>query len=144
LRGEKIAEDEGVVDLKKISSNIASVRENIRMVRENIRSALGIQRPRIMDLLTGAIAKSSSTSTNVDNAQRVDVVNVRPVPIENSTSTIQVPRLGIVDAVRKILEESAKQVELKTKLLEAQVEYYKKQLEEKQKVEEARKRGMHW
>jgi len=140
-----MAEDEGVVDLKKISSNIASVRENIKMVRENIRSALGIQRPRIMDLLTGAIARTNSTSTNVDNVQRVDVVNVRPVPIENSTSTsIQVPRLGIVDAVRKILEESAKQVELKTRLLEAQVEYYKKQLEEKQKVEESRKRGMHW
>jgi len=89
--------------------------------------------------LTGAIAKSNSTSTT----ERVDVVNVRPVPIDNSTSTIQVPRLGIVDAVRKILEESAKQVELKTRLLEAQVEHYKRQLEEKQK-EEYRKRGRHW
>lgn len=121
------------VDLKKLADNINTVRENLSIVRSTIRGALGLglNRPRLLDVLTttrGQIEKPTLPPEEKEVKPAPQEEFVKPVFIKELQETSAPQGLGLMNAVRRLLEESVKQVELKTKLMEAEVEYYREQL----------------
>jgi len=140
------------VDLKKLADNINTVRENLSIVRSTIRGALGLglNRPLLLDVLTtarGQIEEPAPSSEEKEVKPAPQEEFVKPVFIKELQEASAPQGLGLMNAVRRLLEESVKQVELKTRLMEAEVEYYKEQLRKLSKTAKEdgqRKRTMQW
>ena len=165
--------DKARIDLRKLSNNINTIKENLQLMRSIIRGAIGFSRPRLIDIVNFTaqqqrsnlepkqiyvIDASKSPSNNTEESMNKEIglapttektpqnVLQQPQPEEEKPKliTTNIPRLGIVDALRDVLSESAKQVKLKTQLMEAQVKYYQKQLEQGLREEERKRRGIHY
>ena len=69
-----------------------------------------------------------------------------PAPGKSIREEMRSLRPGFMDIIREVLQESARQVKLKSELMEAQVRYYQKKLESQLEEEERRRkpRGVHY
>jgi len=145
-----LSEERKPVDLRKLADNINTVRENLSIVRNTIRGALGLglNRPRLLDVLATTrrqVEEPAPEEKEVKPAPQEEFV--KPVFIKELEEASAPQGLGLMNAVRRLLEESVKQVELKTGLMEAEVEYYREQLRKLSKTakeEGQRKRTMQW
>jgi len=142
-----LSEERKQVDLRKLADNINTVRENLSIVRSTIRGALGLglNRPRLLDVLTTRrqVEEPAHEEKEVKPAQQEEFV--KPVFIKELEEAGSPKGLGLMDAVRRLLEESVKQVELKTKLMEAEVEYYREQLRKHAQDErKSSKKALQW
>jgi len=139
-----LSEERKQVDLRKLADNINAVRENLSIVRSTIRGTLGLglNRPRLLDVL---IEKPTPPPEEKEVKPAPQEEFVKPVFIKELQEASAPQGLGLMNAVRRLLEESVKQVELKTKLMEAEVEYYREQLRKRTQDErKPSKKALQW
>ena len=163
--------EKGRVNPKKLLDNISVLRENLQLMRRTLRGLIGI--PLLTDMfenlpeerqksrrLTGApnpppglpdhetpsAFEAKELAQTAENVMVPEMPKGLPQPGKSVRQELQSLRPGFVDIIKEVLQESARQVKLRSELMEAQVQFYKKRLEHQIKEEEKKRKpkGVHY
>ena len=158
----------GRVNPKKLLDNISVLRENLQLMRRAFRGLLGV--PLLTDLfenLPEEREKPRRPAMPVKEPELNEMPSTFPpeglAPMPKEPMVNQPPqglpqpgkavreelrslRPGFIDIIKEVLQESARQVKLRSELMEAQVQFYKKRLEHQIEEEKEGKKpkGVHY
>jgi len=156
------------VNPKKLLDNISVLRENLQLMRRTFRGLLGI--PLLTDMfenlpeerqkpLKSAMPPKGPELNEMPSIfppeelasmPKEPMVNQPPQGLPQPGKAVREElrslRPGFIDIIKEVLQESARQVKLRSELMEAQVQFYKKRLEHQIEEEKERKKpkGVHY
>ena len=133
------------------------LRENLKLMRRSIRSALGL--PLLSDLIKGGVdedlikggvlealsSKRQRPPTNLRETAIQEAPMPAPMPLRDKLALNLLGEksgFGLIESLKGLLEESVKQIHLRTRLMEALVKSYEKEVQEEKPKRKLR--GIHY